>query len=77
MGAMTLVATFEQVPGGTDVTIACTDLPPGLRPEDNAAGSRESLEKLAKRFDQGVIRPSQRRLSGPRNCHTCSRHREL
>jgi len=50
MGAMTLVATFEEVPGGTDVTIACTDLPPGLRPEDNEAGSRESLEKLAKRF---------------------------
>jgi uncharacterized protein YndB with AHSA1/START domain len=50
MGAMTLVATFEEVPDGTDVTIACTDLPPGLRPEDNEAGSRESLEKLAKRF---------------------------
>jgi hypothetical protein len=38
------------VPDGTDVTIACTDLPPGLRPEDNEAGSQESLEKLAKRF---------------------------
>ena len=50
MGAMTLVATFEEVPDGTEVTIACTDLPPGLRPEDNEAGSRESLEKLAKRF---------------------------
>jgi uncharacterized protein YndB with AHSA1/START domain len=50
MGAMTLVATFEEVPDGTEVAIACTDLPPGLRPEDNEAGSRESLEKLAKRF---------------------------
>lgn len=51
MGAMTLVATFERVPGSTDVTIACTDLSPGLAAQDNVAGSRESLEKLAKRFD--------------------------
>jgi len=50
MGVMTLVVMFEEVPGGTDVTIACTDLPPGVRPEDNETGSRESLEKLAKRF---------------------------
>jgi hypothetical protein len=48
---MTLVATFDEVPGSTAVTIACTDLPLGLRLEDNEAGSRESLEKLAKRFD--------------------------
>lgn len=41
MGAMTLVATFEEAPDGAGVTIGCTDLPPGLRPEDNEAGSRE------------------------------------
>jgi len=39
------------VPGGTDVTLSCTNLPPGLRPEDNEAGTRESLEKLARRFE--------------------------
>lgn len=50
MGEMTLVATFEPVAMGTEVTIACTNLPPGLRAEDNEAGSRESLEKLARRF---------------------------
>ena len=51
MGEMMLTATFEEVPGGTDVTLSCTNLPPGLRPEDNEAGTRESLEKLARRFD--------------------------
>jgi len=50
-GEMTMVVMFEQVPGGTDVTIACTNLPPGLRPEDNEAGSRLSLEQLARRFE--------------------------
>jgi len=47
---MTLVVTLSDVPGGTEVTIECTNLPPGLRPQDNEAGSRESLDKLAKRF---------------------------
>ena len=49
-GEMTLVVTLSDVPGGTEVTIECTNLPPGLRPQDNEAGSRESLDKLAKRF---------------------------
>ena len=49
-GEMTLVVTFAAVPGGTEVTIECTNIPPGLRPQDNEAGSRESLEKLARRF---------------------------
>lgn len=50
MGEMVLVATFAEVSGGTDVTIACHDLPPGLRAADNEAGTRESLENLARRF---------------------------
>jgi uncharacterized protein YndB with AHSA1/START domain len=49
-GEMTLVVTFAEVADGTKVTIACSNLPSGLRAEDNAAGTRESLEKLAKRF---------------------------
>jgi uncharacterized protein YndB with AHSA1/START domain len=51
MGEMTMVVTFEEVPGGTEVSIVCTSLPPGLRPEDNEAGSRLSLEQLARRFE--------------------------
>jgi hypothetical protein len=48
---MTIVVTFEEVSGGTEVTFLCTSLPPGLRPEDNEAGSRLSLEQLARRFE--------------------------
>jgi uncharacterized protein YndB with AHSA1/START domain len=47
---MTIVITFEQVPGGTEVTMAFSDLPSGLRPEDNDQGARLSLEQLARRF---------------------------
>ncbi len=50
LGEMTLTATFEEVAGGTEVTLLFTNLPPGLRPEDNDAGARLSLEQLARRF---------------------------
>jgi uncharacterized protein YndB with AHSA1/START domain len=50
-GEMTMVITFEQASGGTEVAIACTNLPSGLRAEDNEAGSRLSLEQLARRFE--------------------------
>jgi uncharacterized protein YndB with AHSA1/START domain len=50
-GEMTIVVTFQEAAGGTEVTISCTNLPPGLRPEDNEAGSRLSLEQLARRFE--------------------------
>lgn len=50
-GEMTIVVTFEEASGGTEVTISCTNLPPGLRAEDNEAGSRLSLEQLARRFE--------------------------
>src|SRR3954452_4764655 len=49
-GEITLTATFEEVSGGTEVTLVCTNLPPGLRAEDNEAGSQLSLEQLARRF---------------------------
>jgi uncharacterized protein YndB with AHSA1/START domain len=45
-GEMTMTVTFEAVSGGTEVTILCENLPPGLRPEDNEEGSRLSLEQL-------------------------------
>jgi uncharacterized protein YndB with AHSA1/START domain len=50
-GEMTLAATFEEVSGGTEVTLAFKNLPPGLRAEDNETGTRLSLEQLACRFE--------------------------
>jgi uncharacterized protein YndB with AHSA1/START domain len=50
-GEMTIEITFEPVSGGTEVTFLCTNLPPGLRAEDNEAGSRLSLAQLARRFE--------------------------
>jgi uncharacterized protein YndB with AHSA1/START domain len=50
-GEMTMTATFDAVPGGTEVTLLFENLPPGLRPEDNAAGAQLSLEQLARRFE--------------------------
>jgi uncharacterized protein YndB with AHSA1/START domain len=50
-GEMTMIATFEEVSGGTEVTLVFENLPPGLRAEDNEAGSRLSLEQLALRFE--------------------------
>jgi uncharacterized protein YndB with AHSA1/START domain len=48
LGEMTIVVTFANMPGGTEVTFLCRNLPPGLRPEDNEAGARLSLEQLAR-----------------------------
>ena len=47
-GEMTMTVTFEDRDGGTDVTVLFENLPPGIRPEDNDAGTRSSLEKLAR-----------------------------
>jgi len=51
LGEMTVEVTFEPVPGGTEVTFLCRNLPPGLRAADNEAGARLSLEQLARRFE--------------------------
>src|SRR5262245_23510324 len=51
LGEMTMVWTFEESAGGTEVAVACKNLPPGLRAEDHEAGSRLSLEQLARRFE--------------------------
>lgn len=50
-GTMTLTVTLEPVADGTAVALAFDDLPPGVRPEDNDAGARASLEQLARRFE--------------------------
>lgn len=49
-GEMTMTVTLEPVEGGTEVTLAFADLPPGLKSEDNDEGARLSLEQLARRF---------------------------
>ena len=50
-GEMTMMATFEEVLGGTEVKLVLKNLPPGLRAEDNEADSRLRLEQLARRFE--------------------------
>lgn len=50
-GETTIVVTFEEVPDGTEVTFSFKNLPSGLRAEDNEAGTRLSLEQLARRFE--------------------------
>ena len=47
-GEMGLEITLEPVAAGTRVTMRFTDLPPGLRPEDNDEGARMSLAQLAR-----------------------------
>lgn len=50
-GEMTMTWTFKAEPGGTRVTVATENLPPGVRPQDNDEGARLSLEQLARRFE--------------------------
>lgn len=50
-GEMTIIVTFVAVDGGTEVTFRFKNLPPGVRPEDNAEGARQSLDQLARRFE--------------------------
>ena len=47
-GEMIMVVTLDAADGGTLVTIAFQDIPQGIRPADNEAGTQESLEKLAR-----------------------------
>jgi uncharacterized protein YndB with AHSA1/START domain len=46
-GEMIMEVTLEPRDKGTWVHIQFTDIPPGIRPEDNEAGTRSSLDKLA------------------------------
>ena len=46
-GEMTMTVTLTDVAGGTEVTLLYENVPTGIRPEDNEAGSRSSLQKLA------------------------------
>jgi uncharacterized protein YndB with AHSA1/START domain len=50
LGEMTMTATFEEISGGTQVTLLFENLPPGLHAEDNDTGAQLSLKQLARRF---------------------------
>lgn len=46
-GEMKMSWLLEVVDGATEVNVICTDIPRGIRPEDNEAGCESSLKKLA------------------------------
>lgn len=46
-GEMRVIVTLADVDAGTEVTFRCENIPSGIRPEDNEAGSRSSLANLA------------------------------
>lgn len=46
-GEMIMDVTLVPADSGTQVTIAFRDIPPGIDPADNAAGTEASLDKLA------------------------------
>ena len=47
-GTMIVTTTLEPVPGGTEVTITCDDVPEGISESDHRAGIASSLAKLAR-----------------------------
>ncbi len=46
-GEMTVRWMLAPTGGGTEITVLCENIPCGVRPEDNEAGCRASLEQLA------------------------------
>ena len=52
-GEMIMRVELEAAAGGTRVTIGFDDIPPGIRPADNEAGTQSALEKLARYVEQG------------------------
>ena len=52
-GEMIMEIKLEPIDNSTKVTILFKDIPQGIRPEDNEAGTISSLEKLAK-YVQGI-----------------------
>jgi hypothetical protein len=52
-----MMVMFEDRDRGTEVTISFEHLPPGIRPEDNDAGTRSSLGKLARYIEREGVHP--------------------
>ena len=46
-GAMTMTWSLGAVPGGTEVTILCENVPEGISKQDHDAGLKSTLENLA------------------------------
>lgn len=46
-GEMTITTSLADAREGTEVTILCQDIPPGIRPADNELGCQMSLRNLA------------------------------
>jgi len=49
-GEMTVTTSLRDTDGGTEITMIFENIPPGIRPEDNDEGTRQSLKKLAALF---------------------------
>lgn len=58
-GDMTMDIALDERDDGTQVTITYKNLPPGIRPEDNAEGTRQSLAKLARFVEENERRRAQ------------------
>jgi uncharacterized protein YndB with AHSA1/START domain len=52
-GVMTITIRLADAPGGTELVATHEGLPPGVAPEDNEAGWREALARLAAFVAQG------------------------
>ncbi|MFN3857545.1 MAG: SRPBCC domain-containing protein [Caulobacter sp.] len=50
-GTMTITTTFAAADGGTLVSVACADVPPGISKSDHQAGIASSLANLARRVE--------------------------
>ena len=46
-GAMKVITVLTAVPGGTEVTISCENVPSGIGPGDHQKGIRSTLKNLA------------------------------
>ncbi len=46
-GEMTMITSLADTAEGTEITVRAEGIPAGIRPEDNAEGTRQSLRKLA------------------------------
>ena len=46
-GEMTVITTLAEVPGGTEVTIRCENVPHGISASDHEAGLKSTLQNLA------------------------------
>ncbi|MFL5537845.1 MAG: SRPBCC family protein [Longimicrobiaceae bacterium] len=51
-GEMRMTTSLTDVEEGTEVTVLCENIPPGIRPEDNELGCRLALANLARLVEQ-------------------------